>query len=585
MKRLILAVVGVCMAMLGGALTGAQDDLYVLPAANARLSVGGTMDLTVNGRVLVASNMLNDTISLVDASARSLIAEIDVGRDPRGVSFTPDDSRVLVVNRADGTLSVVDVAERAVVATYPVGILPYAVVTTGGSIAYITLQASDEVIALDYTTGEIRERINTPPMPTGITQWGAEMLYVSHLWTGELSVIHLPQSRVVRVTNQDADMALSFSVGIDRRNGRAYLPQSRSYPQNPALTFDSAVVPMLNTFDLNTLNIRADSRTSLSVADRPVNMPFAVAIDTVRQWAFVVNAGTDNVSVIDMNAGLAVANLRVGVNPRAAILSIDNNLLYVHNALESSISIIDTRQLRVSDIVPISDLRVPIGRLFGAEFFHSARDPRMGALTLSCASCHFDGLSDGRVWRSLNDAPTTTPLLFGLEDTAPYTVRGAWPDIASVELKIGELQFGAGLLDGEMPPADGDPHGGLSLDLDMLAGYLLSLEGPPTPPVADAELVRRGAAVFAELECAACHSGDAYTDGQLHDVGTGGEFVTPSLRWLWLSSPYLHDGRAETLRDVFILPGDHQAITRVTPEEIDTLTAFLLSLPASADDE
>lgn len=582
-SRHILILLALMSMAVWGIIAHAQSDLYVLPPASAPLSIGGTMDITTNGRVLLAANMLNNTVSLVDVPGRSLIVEIPVGSDPRGVSFTPDDNRALVVNRADGTLSVIDITTRSVEATYSVGILPYAVVTTSDRLAYISLQATDEVIEIDYTTGQILRRISTPALPTGLTLWGQDMLYVTHLWTGEISLIHLPQTRVVRVANGDTDMGLSFSVLITRNDGTLYAPQSRSYPSNPALTYDSALTPLLNTFNLRSLDILPNSRLSLDVADRPVNMPFAVAIDTARNWAFVANAGTNDVSIINLNTGLAVTNLHVGTNPRAVILSADNSSLYVHNVLEGSVSIIDTRALRVRDIVPISDLRVPIGRLLGAEYFHSARDTQMGARTLSCASCHFDGLSDGRVWRNIDGERLNTPHLFNLEETAPYTWRGAWDEVADVELKIRALQFGQGLLEGVPNPPLGEPHGGLSLDLDLLAAYLISLEGPPTPTTqstTQTELIARGSEIFTTLGCATCHMGTAYTDGLLHDVGTDGEFNTPTLNWLWLAAPYLHDGRAATLRDVFVLPGAHQLVAEVAPEDIDALLAFLLSLPA-----
>jgi cytochrome c peroxidase len=112
-----------------------------------------------------------------------------------------------------------------------------------------------------------------------------------------------------------------------------------------------------------------------------------------------------------------------------------------------------------------------------------------------------------------------------------------------------------------------------------LTQYLLTLQGPISPPVTDTALLERGAAVFAEQGCAECHVGAVGTNLQVFDVGTDGTFDTPSLRWLWLSAPYLHDGRAATLRDVFILPGAHQLVYEVTVEDLDALLAYLLSLP------
>ena len=128
-------------------------------------------------------------------------------------------------------------------------------------------------------------------------------------------------------------------------------------------------------------------------------------------------------------------------------------------------------------------------------------------------------------------------------------------------------------------PALGDPHAGLSLDLDVLASYLGTLEGPCNPYQPAPSLVERGAEVFDEQGCVTCHVGSVGTDNQPYDVGTGGTFDTPSLRWLWTSAPYFHDGSAATLRDVFLLPGEHELVQEVSLSDIDALLAYLLTLP------
>jgi cytochrome c peroxidase len=91
--------------------------------------------------------------------------------------------------------------------------------------------------------------------------------------------------------------------------------------------------------------------------------------------------------------------------------------------------------------------------------------------------------------------------------------------------------------------------------------------------------VAQGRAIFEVENCASCHVGSAGTDLTVYDVGTGGTFDTPTLRWLWLSPPYLHDGRAQTLADVFQHGDVHNLLGRRTLAEIDALAAWLLSLP------
>jgi cytochrome c peroxidase len=127
----------------------------------------------------------------------------------------------------------------------------------------------------------------------------------------------------------------------------------------------------------------------------------------------------------------------------------------------------------------------------------------------------------------------------------------------------------------------------LSSDLDVLTSYMLSLRPPEATSSTEDTLVERGAEVFAQQECDSCHVGTAGTNLQGFDVGTGlsalerrgTTFDTPSLRWLWLSAPYFHDGSAATVRQVFELPGTHQLIYDVPSDDVDALVAYLLALP------
>jgi YVTN family beta-propeller protein len=558
--------------------SGDPRPLYDLPTANVRVSTSSSLALAADGRTLVVANMLSGTVSLVDISQRQVLAELPTGDDPRSVALTPDSSRALVVNRGDGTLAVIDMAERVVLAVYPVGLLPYAVVTASNSTAYISLQGTSEVIHLDIASGEVLERIAVPSMPAGLALWG-DFLYVTHFWSGQLSLVYLPASSVAQTASAGADSSLSQSLVIDAARGLAYLPQSRSNASNEALTFDTTIFPVVNVLDLRDLTLQRDQRIAVDVAARPVNMPFAAALDGPRRWLHVVNAGSDDLITVDLNSGLARAIIPVGANPRGVALSRDTNFAYVHNAMDNTITIIDVRPPQVMDVLPISDRAVPVDVVIGARLFHSAGDPRLSQDGwLSCASCHFDGGSDGRVWRGFPGGPRVTPPLYDLAHTAPYTRSGDWDDLARIEDKIRWLQVGAGLIDREDAEAEGW-YTGLSLDLELLVAYLYTLEGPPAPQPDDPAQVEQGAQVFAALGCAACHAGQATTDGQRHDVGTGGEFVTPPLNWLWQSAPYFHDGRAGTLLDVFTLPGDHQIIGAISRQELDALNAYLMSLP------
>jgi cytochrome c peroxidase len=68
-------------------------------------------------------------------------------------------------------------------------------------------------------------------------------------------------------------------------------------------------------------------------------------------------------------------------------------------------------------------------------------------------------------------------------------------------------------------------------------------------------------------------------------LGTGQDagkpFDTPTLIEVWRTAPYLHDGRARTIRDVLTKdnPKDrHGATSTLTQEELNDLIEYVLSL-------
>ena len=198
---------------------------------------------------------------------------------------------------------------------------------------------------------------------------------------------------------------------------------------------------------------------------------------------------------------------------------------------------------------------------------------------------------DARTWLGFPDGPRNTPALFGVGETLPIHWSGDLDERQDVELTIRGIQFGRELVSGEARDSLGAPPSGLSLDLDALAAYMNSLEVAPSPYATEDAAIRRGELQADSLGCQVCHSPPLYTDAQLHDVGTddpakeknshgrGTSFDTPSLRGVWLTAPYFHDGSAVTLEEVFQCGTVHNISCRITPDELGDLIASLRSLP------
>jgi cytochrome c peroxidase len=124
--------------------------------------------------------------------------------------------------------------------------------------------------------------------------------------------------------------------------------------------------------------------------------------------------------------------------------------------------------------------------------------------------------------------------------------------------------------------------------------YLGSLKPQPSPFLVAGKLSEkagRGKALFEDgrTGCASCHSGELLTDLKLHGVGTRVEtdwedetaFVTPKLVELWRTAPYLHHGKAATLRDVLTTHnrGDrHGRTSQLNEEELEALVEYMKAL-------
>ena len=553
--------------------------LYALPnAAVDRAYTGGSLALLPDGRTLVVANPLSNSVTITIPTQERVIAEVPVGREPRAVAITPDGALALAANRLDSTLSLIDLESAAVVAVIPLGgASPVQVVMGERGLAYVALRESNEVVEVDVAGRAVIRRIATAPAPSGLVLWG-DFLYVTHFWPGTVSLIYLPQGNVVGQASLYPGASLAAALAPDISRGLAYAPFTELRSHDPAPLYDSLALPAVAQLDLRALQAGSQP-LPLDSLDRPVNLPLSAALDRFRQLLYVANFGSASITVLDLAGDTARANIPVGSGPFGLALNPDYSLLYVHNLFDGTVSTVNTQTFDVVRVQVVAPLGVPADVIIGAQAFNGAADPRLTTLHgVSCATCHFDGLSDGRVWQGINGG-RNTPLLYGLADSAPYLADGAWDDLADIELRIRALQAGEGLIE-ELEQADtAGIHAGLSDDLDALTAWLLQLPAPVLPAAGTPEGRERGRAVFAEQGCETCHSGPAFTSQQLADVGTGGAFDTPSLRWLALSAPYFHDGRAATLRTVFELPGAHQLITTVPAADLDALLDYLLSLP------
>lgn len=177
---------------------------------------------------------------------------------------------------------------------------------------------------------------------------------------------------------------------------------------------------------------------------------------------------------------------------------------------------------------------------------------------------------DGLNWDLLNDGAgnaKNAKSLHDIHDTPP----AMWTQVRE---------------DMDAAVAAGQRFGGFLPDPENHRALMAFLNDPPRAPNPYPRLAR-GERAFDKAGCGFCHPAPTFTDRKLHDIGTANatdlhrEFDTPSLRECYRTAPYVHDGRAKTLRDVFTThdkDGLHGGWTLLSPEEFEDLLRYLMSL-------
>jgi cytochrome c peroxidase len=248
-------------------------------------------------------------------------------------------------------------------------------------------------------------------------------------------------------------------------------------------------------------------------------------------------------------------------------------------------------QIPYPDDDPYSAAKAKLGRVL---FF----DPLLSGSKLhSCASCHNPGLSwaDGEAHavgekELLLRAPTLlnvawTPRLGwdGHFRTLESVAVGPLSAPENMNLPVDELIARLSAIPDYVKAFDATyGKGDITEDKieQALATFERSIVSTEAPfdrwiagdPQAISESAKRGFVLFnTKANCAACHSGWAFTDSSFHDVGvaTGDDigrghlfptsvklqyaFKTPTLRDVARRGPYMHNGSVATLDDVIAL--------------------------------
>jgi YVTN family beta-propeller protein len=568
-------------------------DSKVQTGQSAAPVVGGTLLVTRDKKTIVAADPDRDAIFLVDTTSHAVTPiQLQRGDEPGRVAEGPDGTVYVGLRRA-GALVAVDVASGSVAKRVPVCGSPRGVAydATSASVyvacrsgLLLTLAAGDLSIKRSLTLDpDLRDVIvrdqdlvvtrfqsaevmvvgpdgtvsrRATPQPTPGCATATVLFRALALPGGQIALAHQVSSDdMVNENNGGYGMSscggglvsrvfttvdVDTPSGVDADAGTSP-PDSGAAGSPPvSMTFQSTFLPSAGPLDVA---VDADSGqlaligldTSLTgnkgsfEATGPavgtsgaLGSPPAALLSTMPGaglWLVPLSALTENMPIIEATASVKIAGQPVAV-------AFNSGSYVVQSREPATLEFQDG-----SSVILSSESHADTGHLI----FHM--DSGIG---ISCSSCHPEGGEDGHVWHFPEGLRRTLPLQGGVLERAPFHWDGSLKDMNALfdEVMVKRMNVQASMSDPQIA---------------SLGSFLEQLPEPAPADGLDAAAVARGQVLFqrADVGCSTCHSGPQYTNNLLSDVGTGGQFVTPSLLGVGLRTALFHDGCAKSVADRF----------------------------------
>jgi len=557
-----------------------------------------------DGRWALTANQSAGTVSLVDLETGLVASEVRTGDRPTSVAFDISGRQAVVTNTWSGTLSVlmVDGGKLRKRLDLPVGPEPRGVaLTRGGGTAYVASTISNEIVVLDLPGARVRARV-----PVGERPWHLALspderwLVVGNTRSRDASVVNTAALAVERTVRLAAENARQVSVSPDGK--WAYVPHlfQRGFPT----TQQDIERGWVLASRVSRIPIGGEEAPKEALALDPrgkaVGDPYASAVSPDGQWLAVSASSTHEVllyrlplpfvafggpgdfieSELLQNNG-RFRRVRVGGRPMGLRFTADSRLLHVANYLGDSLQTVDVSAGKLLKSIDLGRPAQLSAARRGEAIFHDAE--RSFNQWFSCGSCHVDGHTNGLTVDTENDGQygngaKKTVSLRGVVHTGPWTWHGWQKSLTgAMENSLSTTLHGP-----KSSPQDSE---------DLVA-FLGTLAYPPNPNrLPGGRLTpsaKRGEQLFqGDAACINCHAGPHFTSDKIVDVGLGHEldkypgFNPPSLLGLHDKAPYLHDGRAGTLKELLTkhhTPEKLGARRALTSGEIDALIDYLNSL-------
>jgi YVTN family beta-propeller protein len=560
----------------------------------------------------------DDSLLSLDVRTQHVTHRLKVGHKPKDLAVSPDGKTVYVSNEWSDTVSVVDAASFQVKNTLRTGWGPRGLSTDQpGKTLYVANSIGNDVSVIDLATGAELKRLTALRSPHYLQRSrDGRHVYVSNVLAHLESADETPISELMVIdthTQIVADRILVPGV-LEMRHiaeapaaqgGYLLVPFMRPKNLNPLIQVDNGWILTHGVAVIrpaNTSNSRAQvTQILLDDIDRYYAGAEGVAFTPDGRYALVTHAEASTVSVIDTNSlarrihdapadlpnrldtarQIVINRLRTESTPTDIVVAPTGRAAYIVNRLDDSLTLIDIPQFKVHTRIDLGGPTDISAVRQGQRLFHDATFCFQGQF--ACATCHPDNHIDGVAWNletpQLGRDRVANRTLRGIAETAPFKWNGHNPDL--------ETQCGPRIAKFLFHSEGFNPE-----QLANLVAFIKSIPLPPNRHLApDGQLSpaqERGRDIFFQKACDTCHPpATHYTAKTSFDVGTAakydtsGMFDVPQLDRIYEKPPYLHNGEARSLEEIWTLYNQrdkHGATADMSKEQLNDLVEFLKTL-------
>jgi YVTN family beta-propeller protein len=593
--------------------SSASPSNYLTPVA-ARFSP--------DGRMLYVVCEDDDSVLAVDVRTQHVAGRNKVGHKPKDLAVSPDGKTLYVSNEWNDTVSVLDTATFRVRQTLATGWGPRGLATDrSGKTLYVANSIGNDVSVLDLGTGTELKRLAALRSPHYVQlSRDGRRIYVSNILPHLGSPDESPVSELTVIETQKQTVAERILIpGVlelrhiaeapGQQGGYLLVPFMRPKNLNPLiqvangwiLTHGVAVVHRAKGSD-GSIGQSEVTQILLDEVDHYYAGVDGAVFTPDGRYALLTHSEAATVSVIetkllaqrlrnvpaadlanrlDTARQIVIRRLPTGSDPTDVAMAPDGRSAYIVNRLDDSLTVVGIPGFQIRSRIDLGGPKEISALRHGEQLFHDARFCFQGQF--ACSTCHPDNHIDGVAWNletpQLGRDRVANRTLRGIAETAPFKWNGHNPDLETqCGPRIAKFLFHS--------------EGFNARQLADLVSFIKSIPQSPNRHLApDGQLTaaqERGRNIYFQKSCDTCHTpATHYTAKTSSDVGTASKYDTsglidiPQLDRIYEKPPYLHNGEARSLEEIWTLynPTDKHGVTSdMSKEQLNDLVEFLKTL-------